>query len=83
MGTGVASPLREGPGRLQYWHASVAKNTAHKAAISLAHLFLSWEQQQRLVLVNLDCDNVVTPTYIGRITSIFKQALPLRWPAPT
>ena len=77
VGTGVASPLREGPGRLQYWHASVAKNTAHKAAISLAHLFLSWDQQQRLVLVNLDCDNVVTPTYIGRITSIFKQALPL------
>ena len=52
-----------------YWHASIAKNTAHKAAIELfpemstigdsglAHYADDF-------LVNLDGDNIITPTYL-------------------
>ena len=48
--------------RLTSWHASVAKNTSHKAAIYFAAKSL-----EKTLLVNLDGDNLVGPEYLAAV----------------
>ena len=55
-----------GPERLRYWHASWAKNGAHQ--------FAMWAVgSQAKVLVNLDCDNLMTPEYITGVAMHFRR----------
>eukprot|EP00928_Gymnodinium_smaydae_P023259 TRINITY_DN19264_c0_g4_i3.p1 TRINITY_DN19264_c0_g4~~TRINITY_DN19264_c0_g4_i3.p1 ORF type:complete len:972 (+),score=214.55 TRINITY_DN19264_c0_g4_i3:74-2989(+) len=48
--------------RLPDWHASVAKNTAHMVASADSD-----------IVVNLDCDNLVSPTFLEDVSRKFHQ----------
>ena len=65
-GAPVAGTGRAGPQQLVYWHASWAKNGARQ--------FAMWAAGNSLkVLVNLDCDNLMTPEYISGVASHFRR----------
>ena len=50
---------------LQYWHASVAKNTSHMAAL--------YTCGETCCLVNLDCDQLVPPEYVSAVIELWKK----------
>jgi hypothetical protein len=55
---------------LKSWHASKAKNTAHMAAVFDVRGGLTpphADADQDAVLVNLDCDNVITPSWLRKL----------------
>ena len=51
--------------RLEYWHASVAKNTAHRFALSEQPASVPWSST---LLVNLDSDNLLGSKYVPALT---------------
>ena len=66
---GFHSPglLRKGPEELRYWHASWAKNASHQFGL--------WAcGKTAKVLVNLDCDNMMTPEYISGVAAHFRES---------
>jgi len=63
MPDGKARPDRRSMPMLKYWHASVAKNTSHEAAV---HFFGT-----DVLLVNLDGDQIVPPNYVYHCAEFF------------
>ena len=61
--------------RLEFWHASVCKNSAAMAAAALARGVSGSH-----VLVNLDCDNIPTDRYIAEVFKRFANAQPGMYP---
>ena len=62
----AAGTGRAGPQQLRYWHASWAKNGAHQFAMWAAG-------NSAKTLVNLDCDNLMTPEYISGLAAHFRK----------
>ena len=54
---------------LRFWHASVAKNTAHRFAFHA----LEAKPQTQVKFINLDCDNVLTDEYLTALVAEFTQ----------
>ena len=63
MPDGTSDPDSRSMPRLKYWHASVAKNTSHQAAV---HFF-----GKDVLLVNLDCDQIVPPNFVQHCAEFF------------
>ena len=64
-----------GHGTLRHWHASRAKNTAHRLAIGQLQ---SDMPPEKIVLCNLDADNILAPGYVKALAEkLSKAAEPL------
>jgi hypothetical protein len=57
------------PPFLRFWHASWAKNSSHLVACFLA------EDRARLVLVNVDADNMLTADFVRVVAREFKERI--------
>ena len=59
---------------MTWWHASVAKNTAHEVARAVqvhSRGQIDWHD----IVINVDCDNIVTPEYIEKVANVLTDNL--------
>ena len=82
VGQALCPEAFEGAGKAlppvqEFWHAPWCKNTAHELARQTASNLLTFEEYQRLTLCNLDADNILTASFAGKVTRVFRKALPL------
>ncbi len=55
---------------MRYWHCPVAKNTAHVFAVSFEQ---EVEDLSKVMLVNLDCDNLVGPNFVQSLLDVVSE----------
>jgi hypothetical protein len=61
------------PPVLEYWHASIAKNTAHFAATYVCQKLWQWDMT-RAIMVNLDADNLIMLDFCPEVARLFYSA---------